>query len=398
MNLLLISVHYPPIKSSCAVQMRDLALQLKSSGHNPVVLVPEDNINDAYKKEVISGITVYRLKCNKVMNINFFQRAINEIFLPLFMLRALRRTDLDIKIFNGVIWYSPTIFFGPLISYIKKTAKIKSYLILRDVFPEWAYDLGIIKKGMTYYLFKLIAKYQYSVANTIGVQTESNKKYFLDWKKNNKKRKLEVLNNWLAKPIIKKSSIQIKDTILNNKKILVYIGNMGVAQDMPILINLAETFNSNNNVGFLFVGRGTKVSELKQLAKNKALKNILFYDEIDSYEIFDLLKQCHVGMVALDPKHKSHNIPGKFLTYMQAGIPVLARINQDTDLENIILQNKVGRVYTKSDLVEFNEITKQLLNDISINNMSKNCEDLYMKSYTAHKAACRIINSFETMN
>ena len=49
MNLLLVSVHYPP-KSSCAVQMRDLAMQLKLIGHNPVVIVPDENIDVIYKK------------------------------------------------------------------------------------------------------------------------------------------------------------------------------------------------------------------------------------------------------------------------------------------------------------------------------------------------------------
>ena len=133
-----------------------------------------------------------------------------------------------------------------------------------------------MKKGIVYYLLKLVAKYQYSVANTIGIQTESNKEYFLEWLNKNKNRKLEVLNNWLAEPIIQKSSVQIKNTVLNNKKIFVYIGNMGVAQDMPILIDLAETFKSDDEIGFLFVGRGTMVPKLKKLSNDKNLKNILF--------------------------------------------------------------------------------------------------------------------------
>ena len=285
-------------------------------------------------------------------------------------------------------------FFGPVISYIKKIAKIKSYLILRDIFPEWANDLGLMKKGIVYYLFKLVAKYQYSVANTIGIQTESNKEYFLEWLNKNKNRKLEVLNNWLAEPIIQKSSVQIKNTVLNNKKIFVYIGNMGVAQDMPILIDLAETFKSDDEIGFLFVGRGTMVPKLKKLSNDKNLKNILFFDEIDPNEIFDLLKQCHIGMVALDPFHKSHNIPGKF-TYMQAGIPVLARINENTDLEKIIMFNKVGKAYTKSNVMDFNKIAKELLIEESNKKMSYNCENLYRKTYTSQRAANQILESLK---
>jgi hypothetical protein len=54
---------------------------------------------------------------------------------------------------------------------------------------------------------------------------------------------------------------------------------------------------------------------------------VVFHDEIHPDEIPGLYAQCHVGMVALDPRHKTHNIPGKFLTYMQSGLPVLANIN-----------------------------------------------------------------------
>jgi len=63
---------------------------------------------------------------------------------------------------------------------------------------------------------------------------------------------------------------------------------------------------------------------------------VLFYDEIDPDEIPGLYAQCHVGIVALDPRHKTHNIPGKFLSYMQSGLPVLASINPGNDLVELI--------------------------------------------------------------
>ncbi|WP_211160137.1 hypothetical protein [Aromatoleum aromaticum] len=54
--------------------------------------------------------------------------------------------------------------------------------------------------------------------------------------------------------------------------------------------------------------------------------------------------QCHVGVVALDRRHKTHNIPGKFLTYMQSGLPVLANINPGNDLVDLIDSEQVGRI------------------------------------------------------
>ena len=194
MKLLLVSIHYPPLKSSCAIQMRDLAEQFLSEGHIPTVIVPDENIQTQWRKEELNGVNVYRLYAPKIIDISFLRRAINETLLSFYMIKALKKTDIDLNSYDGVIWYSPTIFFGAFIYYIK-ISKIKSYLILRDIFPEWALDLGLLKKGLVYYAFKTVAHFQYRIADTIGVQTDSNLKYFSKWnyKNSSKNRSVEQL-------------------------------------------------------------------------------------------------------------------------------------------------------------------------------------------------------------
>src|SRR5204863_2592464 len=78
---------------------------------------------------------------------------------------------------------------------------------------------------------------------------------------------------------------------------------------------------------------------------SRGLTNTLFFDEIDSCEMPGLLSQCFIGLLTLDPRHKTHNIPGKFLTYLRAGLPVLARVNPGTDLAYLINNEGVGRAY-----------------------------------------------------
>ena len=394
MNLLLISIHYPPYKSSCAVQMRDLAEQLLVDGHKPTVIVPDQNIKTSWTLEKKNGINIYRLSSPKIKDVNFLRRAINEIFLSLYMIIALRKTGLDIKSFHGVIWYSPSIFFGPLIWYIKKKSKIKSYLILRDIFPEWALDLGLLKKSPLYYFFKLAAQFQYYVADSIGVQSVSNLKYLSKLKKR-KDKKIEVLNNWLKDSIKTKSSIKINKTKLKNRKIFIYCGNMGVAQGMDIILDLAVLYRNDKSKGFLFVGRGSEVGRLKTIVKKKALENIIFFDAINSSELDDLFKKCHIGLVSLDPRHKSHNIPGKFITYMRSGLPVLAKINKNTDLEKIINSNNVGRVYSGYNVKDFFVMSKKLIeNESERLIMSKNSVKLNKIFFLSSIATKKILKTF----
>jgi glycosyltransferase involved in cell wall biosynthesis len=393
MKIALICIHYPPLRSSCAVQMRDLAQELLILGHEPIVIVPSEGLHKAYVSEVIDGVQVFRFSSFKTVDVGNIERAINEMLLPFTILFRIRKSSFPIKELDAIVWYSPTIFFGPVVKVLKNASNCPSYLILRDIFPEWTLDLGILKRGPIYYLFKLVAKYQYSVADIIGVQTSSNLKYLDNWvKKPN--RKLEVLNNWLSVTNSQKNSISLAGTCSHDRRIFVYIGNMGIAQGMDILVDLAESMKNRRDVGFLFVGRGTEVENLQISAANKRLDNILFYDEIDSKEIPSLLDMCHIGLIALDPRHKSHNIPGKFLTYMQAGLPVLARINGDTDLVDLIKNENVGRVYIGNEVDDFQNLAEELIdNEDNLKAMSGRGRFLSQKMFSSNQAAKQIVSS-----
>ena len=117
--------------------------------------------------------------------------------MPFSMLRALGKFGLKRNDWDGIIWYSPTIFWGPVVRHLKRANQCKSYLILRDIFPEWAVDTGLMKKRMAWLFFKLVATFQYAQADTIGIQTPGNQVYFDTWA-NNKRRQLQLLENWLA--------------------------------------------------------------------------------------------------------------------------------------------------------------------------------------------------------
>ncbi len=393
MKILLLSNHYLPMKTSCAVQMRDLAIEFLRLGHKPIVVTVSEDTNKSSITEKMDGIDVVRIKINEKKKDLYFNRGINEILIPLKVIIGIRKSKLTINDLDAIIWYSPTIFFGPVVSYLKRVSRCPSYLILRDIFPEWALDLGILKKNLIYYFLKIVAKYQYSVANVIGVQTLSNLKYLEGWSKKSK-RKLEVLNNWLSPINEKKTNISLSDTNLFGRKLFVYVGNMGIAQGLDIFIELAADLKSRKDLGFLFVGRGSEVNKLKKLSALKQLDNILFFDEINPDEVPSLLKMCHVGLISLDLRHKSHNIPGKFLSYLQAGLPVLAKINPGTDLQNIIEKEKVGIVYTYDSVNDFRTLAQKIIDDEKNHKiMSDLGRSLYHKMFSTRKITKKIISS-----
>jgi glycosyltransferase involved in cell wall biosynthesis len=180
----------------------------------------------------------------------------------------------------------------------------------------------------------------------------------------------------------------------------VYAGNMGAAQGMDILLELAERFRSRSDIGFLFVGRGTDAQRLREGALVRGLDNAEFFDEIDSVEIPGLYAQCHVGLVALDRRHKTHNIPGKFLSYMQSGLPVLACINPGNDLVELIQSERVGRVCTDYCLESMRQLVDELVDEILLADADRiaigaRCTSLAAKLFSPGVAVNQIVNAIK---
>lgn len=376
MRIVLIADVFPPLRSSGAVQLRDFAHEVVRQGHGLTVIIPDASLDQPWLSEKLNGVDVLRLKAPRTKDMGYVRRTLNEFLVAFAMLRNLRKTPMAEVRWDGVVWYSPTIFLGPIANALKKASGCRGYLILRDIFPEWAVDMGLMGRGLPYHFFKAVERYQYSVADTIGVQTPANLAYFAAGGARSTQR-VEVLQNWLAHAPDIGCSISVADSRLVGRTIFVYAGNMGVAQGMDILIDLAERFRVRREIGFLFVGRGSEVSRLRQDASGRGLDNIVFYDEVDPSEIPGLYTQCHVGIVALDPRHKTHNVPGKFISYMQAGLPVLARVNPGNDLVDMIQREGVGRVCTDDSVDTLQRLAGELMDEIaSTNNVAARCQRL----------------------
>lgn len=396
MRLVLIADVYPPLRSSGAVQLRDLSIEFAKQGHEVTMMVATPELKELWSVENWHGVQVIRLKTPQTKDVNYVRRTIGELLMPFYMLHRLRKSPLGQQQWDGVVWYSPTIFLGPIVQALKTASQCKSYLIIRDIFPEWAVDMGLMGRGLPYRFFKAIVNYQYSVADVIGIQTLGNQTYFTEWLEQANGR-LEVLQNWLEDAPNRGCSISVADTHLAGKKIFVYAGNMGIAQGMGVLLDLADQLRNRSDIGFIFVGRGSDAKKLRLDALQRNLDNVLFFDEIDPDEIPGLYAQCHVGLVALDPRHKTHNIPGKFLSYMQAGLPVLAAVNSGNDIVGLIQSEDVGLVCTDNSVVTLKSNAEQLLSALEQDTgYASRCKDLSVRLFSPAVAVRQIVTALQS--
>ena len=393
MNLIVICVFYPPIRTSASIQINYLVEESIKHGNIVTVITPDSNIKSSFEIIKENNLSIYRFKSNKLQDINFLKRTINEFLMPFKIIQTIIFNGLEFKNYEGIIWWSPSIFLTPLIIFLKFRNKCPDYLILRDIFPRWAKDLNLISNNLIYNLFDIFFKLQCYVTDYIGIQSKGNRKFI---PKNilGKKIKVEVLNNWYK--CTKKSSKFVFDNKkFFRKKVFIYSGNIGLAQGLETLIYLLEELKDNKEILFLFIGRGTNFLLLNNLVKKRKINNVIFHKEISNYDLESLYEECFAGLVLLDKRHETHNIPGKFISYLHSGLPVFALVNKGNDLIEIINKNKIG--YATSNHNKKNlkiKIEKFILEIVKDKKIRERAKLLAKKEFNVSKVYKQIIKKF----
>lgn len=375
--------------------IHDLAVEFYRQGHEPVVIAPDETISADCVISTEENIQVVRIKSAKIKSAPRIFRAINEIRLSKVLWKK-GENYLSKQKFDLIVYYSPTIFFGAFVNQARSFYGCKSYLILRDIFPKWAIDAGILKEGLIYRYFSHKEREQYDAANVIGVQSPENLRYF---KQNDqlKKYRTEVLYNWTT---LEEQNIPVsryrEELGLQDKIVFFYGGNIGVAQDMDNIIRLAEKLQNDSEAFFLLVGEGSEPDRLKALIVEKHLLNILVLDAVDQEDYLAMLSEFDVGLISLERKLKTHNFPGKMLGYMYHSMPILASINPDNDLKEIIEKNEAGLVSINGEDDVFLGNTVRLLRDKMLRKqMGVNARCLLENNFSVQKAAEQILSIFD---
>lgn len=399
MRILLLVVYYLPSTMSSAKLIHDLAIELQRLGHEPIVVAPDENLKAAEEVGCQNGIKVLRVRTGRIKTASRLIRGLNESRLSEVIWKR-GRSFFKENPCDLIIYYSPTIFFGTLVKRLKKLFRCPSYLVLRDIFPQWAVDSGVLQQGFAYRYLKYKERQNYEAADIIGVQSPANLSYF---KKNglHGRYRLEVLYNWAAlnEENTGKLSNYRERLGLQGKIVFFYGGNMGVAQDMDNILRLAENMRHEKSAYFLLVGGGTEVSRLKAAIASKGLSNISVNSAVEQQEYLSMLSEFDVGLISLDSGLKTQNFPGKMLGYMYHSMPILASINPGNDLKFILESQKAGLVCLNGEDDELAENARKLLNDAHLRlQLGKNARSLLESRFSVAGAAVQILGHFDNLN
>lgn len=392
MKILLIVDCYLPATKSAALMMHELGLEFKRLGHDVIIVAPDDSLTVPKCTSKRNDLTVLRVRTGKIKSACKFNRAVNEILLSSTIWKA-GKSFFQANRCDLVVFYSPSIFLASLVKKLKKLWKCKTYMILRDIFPQWALDTGILKKGLIYNYFRFKELQQYEVADIVGIESSGNKAYFTKNGLDNK-IKLEVLHNWTT--LDKKNSPESnyrQRLRLNDKVVFFYGGNIGIVQRMDNIIALAESLHNHRNIHFLLVGDGSEVPRLKKIIKEKELCNITIHPPVSQDKYLDMLRQFDVGLITLDQNLKSHNYPSKMLGYMYYSMPILAGINRENTLKRLLEDSQAGFACLSIEHKKFRNYALKLADNHALRQkMGRNARILLEEKFSVNKAVTQILS------
>ncbi len=383
MRVLVLVDCYPPVRSSTAKLFRDLAVEMRRQGHAPILVVPDEGLDPPSRECVEEGVTVFRVRTGRIKGARLLRRGWNERRLPSRIWKA-GRGFLESHPCDLLVFHSPTIFFGPLVRRLKKIWGCPSYLILRDIFPQWAVDAGVLRKGLLYLYLKRMERIQNDAADVIGVQSPANLDYF-----KGSGRSVEVLYNWMTPdpPPLPRSDYR-REWGLEGKVVFFYGGNLGVAQDMDNVIRLAAALREEPRAAFLVVGEGREAARLKKLA----MPNLRVRDAVDQEEFAGMVGQFDVGLISLHRGLRTQNFPGKMLAYMRAGIPILASVNPGNDLQDLLEKDEAGLVAVNGDDARLAGHARRLLEEPLRRRMGLRGRSLLARVFSVEAAVRQVIS------
>lgn len=394
MNILMLMISYPNVQQNTNMYT-DLADEFKKNGHNVYVATGEEKrkCNKTIDNSE-SGINVLRIKIGNIFNVGIIEKGISTITLPYIFNRAINKYFKAIQ-FDLIVSSTPPITFLPTIKLLKKRMKSKTYLILRDIFPQNAKDLGLINNRFLFNYFRKKEKELYLVVDSIGCMSQGNIEYVKKHNKEVQEGKLHLLPNWVK--VNKKNNAQNSNMKgkygLEDKIVAVFGGNMGKPQALDFLIDVANEVQHIEELMFLLVGDGTEKNRIRNKVNKLNLKNVMIKDQIPREDYQKLISECDIGLISLSDKFTIPNIPSKTLGYFEMELPILACIDKNTDYSKMLDDSKAGFWSITGDFNSYIENLQILLNDEKLRKYMGRNGRVYLDENCDVKKACSIILS-----
>ena len=382
----------------------DLMREFVKDGHDLYIISPTEKRKNEPTRLIDNGkVKILKLQIGNTQKTNLIEKGISTLTLESKFKSGIKKYFDDVK-FDLVLYSTPPITLQKAVEFVKYRDLAKTYLLLKDIFPQNAVDLGLLKtsgiKGLIYKYFRSKEERLYKISDYIGCMSNANVEFLLKNNPSIPSEIVEVCPNSIEPIDIdiseqEKKEIREKYNLPIDKTIFIYGGNLGKPQGIDFLIDCIRANEDNNNSYFFIVGSGTEFGKLENYFEREKPKNAMLRNQLPRNDYELLANSCDVGLIFLDKRFTIPNFPSRLLSYMQASMPVLAATDINTDIGEIIDRGNFGCWCESVDVGKFNQLVNKLCDEELRVSLGRNAREYLEEHYSAKNSYEIIIKHFK---
>lgn len=344
--------------------------------------------------------SILNIRTLNIQKTNIIEKGLGTLLIEHQFYFAINKFYGNIK-FDLVLYSTPPITLTKVIQKIKQKYQSKTYLLLKDIFPQNAVDLGMMSKsGLFYKSFRKKERKLYQLSDYIGCMSPANVEFVLKHNPGIDAETVEVCPNSIEldkeSRVIDKTKTREQYCIPKESTLFIYGGNLGKPQGIDFLLEVLKSNQDKTDRFFLIAGSGTEYSKISQWFEENQPSNAQLISALPKQEYDELVRSCDVGLIFLDPRFTIPNYPSRLLSYLEYKMPVLMATDVNTDIGSIAEENGYGFWCENGDLEKFNLLLDKLASDPSLRNqMGENGYKFLEENYTVEKSYEIIMRHFD---
>jgi glycosyltransferase involved in cell wall biosynthesis len=404
MHLLLIHQAFVSPNEPGGTRHYELTKYLVQNGHDVTILASNISyltgksvlkLHGLFGKENLEGINLLRAYTYSSLHKSFIWRVVSFIS---FMISSII-TALTVKNIDLVMGTSPPIFQA-FSAWVVAIIKRKQFILeIRDLWPEFAIDMGVLKNKTLILMSKWLEKFLYSRARHFIVNSPAYRDYLMS--KGVSEYKISFISNGVDPQMFLENADETafrKKWQLGNDFLVTYTGALGLANDIPVILRTAHRLSEYPDIKFLFVGDGKERKNLENLADELCLKNVIFTGSVPKSEMSAIISTSDLCVATLQdiPMFKT-TYPNKVFDYMACAKPTLLAI--DGVIREVIESSGGGVFVPPGDDESLAKTIKDLkANPETLRNMGLSARSYVSQNFDRKNQAVQFRDLLETIS
>ena len=382
----------------------DLMRKFRNEGHEVFIVSPrERRTGEKTRLYETGGVHILGVRTLNLQKTNAIEKGIGQVLVEQQFKKTIKKQLGNINV-DLILYSTPPITFPKVIQYLKQSnPQAKTYLLLKDIFPQNAVDLGMMSKsgvkGVLYRFFRKKEKKLYALSDHIGCMSPANVRYVTEHNQEVNPEKVEVAPNSyeIQKPVVLNNEqiihIRQKYNLPTNLPIFIYGGNLGKPQGIPFLVKCLNANADRDDCHFVVIGNGTEYGKLATWYKERQPKCVSVFQRLPKEDYDQLVRACNVGLIFLDYRFTIPNYPSRLLPYLMEKKPIIAATDLNCDTGSIAEQNGYGYWCPSNDVSAFTQcVNKMLKSDLA--QMGECGYQFYLNNYTVEHTYNAIMKHF----